>query len=134
MEEPAEYTITPAPKAGQLVRARETMLSIPMKVKGHEVIWKNGNKIIDRMPLKDFLAFCQSAGLNSLIDYLGIVDRARFHQGDSASMVYDLPVLQRRYLGMSEQDRRAMLADMTRQEAAAFLEDMRCRLEQEAGP
>jgi hypothetical protein len=100
-----------APLSGHVVRERQSLVDTPtVKVRGNEVLWKHGNKIIDRCKLSKYRDACVVLGLDNLVRELDISSRGRVNVAiseklDVSTATYDWRADEKRFISMCESDR-----------------------------
>ena len=100
--------------SGKLVKSRQSMKTLPViRVKGNEVIFKDGNSIVDRCSLSKFRKALSECGLDYMASQLEIAERSMVDKkvgNESArNMIYGWRKDEQEYMVLSANDKLAHL-------------------------
>lgn len=95
---------------GELVKPKQSMKTLPViRVKGNEVIFKDGNSIVDRCSLDKFRKALSECGLDYMAGQLEIADRSmvdkKVGNNTARNMIYDWRKDEQEYMVLSASDK-----------------------------
>lgn len=95
---------------GKIVKPRQSMKTLPViRIKGNEVIFKDGNSIVDRCSLDKFRKVLSECGLDYMASQLEIADRSmvdvKVGNDTARNMIYGWRKDEQEYMVLSANDK-----------------------------
>ena len=103
--------------AGKIATPRETMLYLTLKVKGSELLFKNGNKIVERGSLSKVKSLFLEAGFIEFVNEIERAERASVNRpiglSNLANEVYGMTADERAMAILDPNDRKQYFSNLS---------------------